>query len=84
LVGSPRVCRIELLHQQRRVDVCGRFPAVVFVAIAFPLDEVLKSPPRYTAVEYGFDFILLLSVNQDKDLEVDHSVVPESDPEVQA
>jgi len=48
------------------VDVCGRFPAVVFVAIAFPLDEILKLPPRYMAVEYGFDFILLLSVNQDR------------------
>jgi hypothetical protein len=48
------------------VDVHGIFPAVVFVAIAFPLDEVLKSSSRYMAVKYGFNFIMFLSINQDR------------------
>jgi hypothetical protein len=48
------------------VDICGIFPAVVFIAIAFPLDKVLKPSQKYTAVKYGFDFIMFLSINQDR------------------
>jgi len=37
----------------------------VFIAITFPLDEVLESSPEYAAIKDSFDFIMFLSIDQD-------------------
>ena len=46
---------------------CGDFgsglPGIVFVAISFPLDEVLESSPVPTTVEYSLYFPLYFSVH---------------------
>jgi hypothetical protein len=48
------------------VDIHRIFPTVVFIVIAFPLDKVLKLSPKHSAIKYGFNFIVFLSINQDR------------------
>jgi hypothetical protein len=48
------------------VDIHHIFPTVVFIVIAFPLDKVLKLSPEHPAIKYSFDFVVFLSINQDR------------------
>jgi hypothetical protein len=36
------------------------------VAVAFPLDKVFKLLLEYPAIKYSFNFIMFLSINQDR------------------
>jgi len=38
----------------------------VFIAVTFPLDEVLESSPEYAAIKDSFNFIMFLSIDQDR------------------
>jgi hypothetical protein len=38
----------------------------MFIVVAFPLDKVLKLSPEYPTIEYGFNFVVFLSINQDR------------------
>jgi len=60
---SPRVFAIELCCEFRSRDFGGRLLEIVFVAISFPLDEVLESPPVPTTVEYLFYFLFRFFVD---------------------
>jgi len=60
---SPRVFVIELRCQFWCGDFGGRFPRIVFVAILFPLDEILESSPVLTTVGYLLYFPLCFSVD---------------------
>ena len=48
------------------MDIHRIFPTVVFIVVAFPLDQVLKLSPEHLAIKYSFNFIVFLSVNQDR------------------
>jgi hypothetical protein len=48
------------------VDIHRIFPTVVFIVVAFPLDKVLKSSPEHPTIEYSFNFVVFLSINQDR------------------
>jgi hypothetical protein len=48
------------------VDIHCIFPTVVFIVVAFPLDKVLKLLPEHPTIEYSFNFIVFLSINQDR------------------
>jgi len=60
---SPGVFAMELHCQFWSRDFGGRLPGIVFVAISFPLDEVLESSLVPTTVEYLFYFPLCFSVD---------------------
>ena len=60
---SPGVFAMKLHYQFWSRDFGGGLPGIVFVAISFPLDEVLKSSLVPTTVEYLFYFPLHFSVN---------------------
>jgi len=60
---SPRVFAVELCCEFQSGDFGGRLPGIVFTAISLPLDEVLKSSPVPTTVEYLFYFPLQFSVD---------------------
>jgi len=60
---SPWVFVIELRYQFWCRDFGGGFPRIVFMAIPFPLDEVLESSPVPTTVEYLLYFPLCFSVD---------------------
>jgi hypothetical protein len=38
----------------------------MFIVVAFPLDKVLKLSPEHQTIKYGFDFVVFLSINQDR------------------
>jgi hypothetical protein len=48
------------------VNIHHIFPTVVFIVVAFPLDKVLKLTPEHLAIKYNFNFIVFLSINQDR------------------
>jgi len=60
---SPGVFAMELHCQFWSGDFGGGLLGIVFMAIFFPLDEVLESSPVPTTVEYLFYFLLRFSVN---------------------
>ena len=60
---SSRVFAMELCCEFRSGDFRGRLPGIVFVAISFPLDEVLESPLVPMTVEYLFYFPFHFFVN---------------------
>jgi len=60
---SPRVFVMELCCQFWCRDFRGRFPRIMFIAIPFPLDEILESCPVPTTVKYLLYFLLRFSVN---------------------
>jgi len=60
---SPRVFAMELRCEFGSGDFGGRLPGIVFMAISFPLDEVLESSLVPTTVKYLFYFPLRFSVN---------------------
>ena len=60
---SPRVFAVELRCEFRSGDFGGGLPGIVFMAISFPLDEVLESSPVPTTVKYLFYFPLWFSVD---------------------
>jgi len=60
---SSWVFAVELHCEFWRGDFRSGLPGVVFTAISFPLDEILKSSPMPTAVEYLLYFPLWFSVN---------------------
>jgi len=60
---SPQVFAIELCCQFWCGDFGGGLPRIVFVAIPFPLNEILESSPVPTTVEYLLYFPLCFSVN---------------------
>ena len=60
---SPRVFAMELHCQFWSRDFGGRLPGIVFMAISFPLDEVLEFSPVPMTVEYLLYFPLCFSVN---------------------
>jgi len=55
---------VELRDKLRRVYVRSILPAVVFIAVALPLNEVLQSPAEQATIDHRFNFILLFSVDQ--------------------
>ena len=65
MTGGARVSRVKLRNQRWRVYICSILPAIVFIAVTFPLDEVLESSLEYVAIKNGFNFIMFLSINQD-------------------
>ena len=38
----------------------------MFVVVALPSDKVLKLSPEHPAIKYSFNFIMFLSINQDR------------------
>ena len=60
---SPRVFAMELRCEFWSGDFGGRLPGVVFMAISFPLDEVLESPLVPTTIEYLFYFPFHFSID---------------------
>jgi len=60
---SPQVFVMELHYQFWCGDFRGGFLRIVFVAILFPLDEVLESSPVPITVEYLLYFPLCFSVD---------------------
>ena len=60
---SPRVFAIELCCEFRSRDFRDGLLGIVFMAIFFPLDEVLESPLVPTTVEYLFYFLFCFSVD---------------------
>ena len=60
---SPRVFVMELRCEFWGGDFRGGLPRIVFTAISLSLDEVLKSSPVPTTVEYLFYFPLRFSVD---------------------
>jgi len=60
---SPGVFAMELHCQFWSGDFGGGLPEIVFVAISFPLDEILESSLVPTTVEYLFYFPLCFSVD---------------------
>jgi len=60
---SSRVFAMELCHEFWYKDFGSRLPGVVFVAVSFPLDEVLESSPVPTTVEYFLYLPLRFSVD---------------------
>jgi len=46
--------------------ILGIFPAIVLITVAFPLNKVLKLALEHVAVQYCFNFIVFLSINQDR------------------
>jgi len=60
---SPQVFVMELHCQFWCGDFRGGFLRIVFVAILFPLDEVLESFPVPITVEYLLYFPLCFSVD---------------------
>jgi len=60
---SPWVFAIELCCQFWCRDFGGRLPRIVFVAIPFPLDEILESSLVPTTVEYFLYFPLRFSID---------------------
>ena len=54
---------VEFRNKCWRMYTCGILPAIVFVTVPFPMDEVLESSPGYAAVQYGLNFIVFLSFN---------------------
>jgi len=60
---SPWVFAMELHCQFWCRDFGGGLPRIVFVAIPFPLDEILESSPVPTTVEYFLYFPLCFSVD---------------------
>ena len=55
--------RVEFCDKCWGMYTCGILPAIVFVTVPFPMDEVLELSPEYTAVQYGLNFIVFLSFN---------------------
>jgi hypothetical protein len=55
---------VELRDKLRRVYVRSILPAVVFIAVALPLNEVLQPPAEQATIEHRFNFILLFSIDQ--------------------
>ena len=60
---SSGVFAMELRCEFWCKDFRSRLPGVVFVAISFPLDEVLESSPVPTTVEYFLHLPLRFSIN---------------------
>jgi len=60
---SPGVFAMELHCQFWSGDFGGRLLGIVFVAISFPLDEVLESSLVPMTVKYLFYFPLRFSIN---------------------
>ena len=60
---SPQVFVMELRCEFWCGDFRGRLPRIVFVAIPFPLDEILESSPVPMTVEYLLYFPLCFSVD---------------------
>jgi len=60
---SPRVFAMELRCEFWGGDFRGGLPGIVFMAVSFPLDEVLESSLVPTTVEYLFYFPLQFSIN---------------------
>jgi hypothetical protein len=46
------------------VYVRGILPAVVLIAVALPMNEVLQLPAEQVTIDHCFNFILLFSVDQ--------------------
>ena len=46
--------------------ILGIFPAIVLITVAFPLNKVLKLASEHVTVQYCFNFIVFLSINQDR------------------
>jgi len=60
---SSWVLAVELRCEFWCRDFGGGLPGVVFMAVSFPLDEILESFPMPTAVEYLLYFPLWFSVD---------------------
>ena len=64
LMGGFGMGGVKFHNQLWRVYFPGIFPAIVFITIPFPSDEILESSPEYAAVQYGLNFIFFLSINK--------------------
>jgi len=60
---SSWVFAMELCHQFWYRDFGGRFPRVMFMAIPFPLNEILESSLVPMTVEYLLYFLFYFSVD---------------------
>jgi len=60
---SSGVFAMELYCEFWCKDFGSRLPGVVFMAISFPLDEVLESSPVPTTIEYFLHLLLRFSVD---------------------
>jgi hypothetical protein len=58
--GGARVARVEIANASRGVDIGSGLPAVVFVAVSLPLDEILELVSEDTAIEDALDFIMFV------------------------
>ena len=58
---------VEFLNQLKGVcEGSCQFPAVGFIAITYPFDEVLELPVEDVAVQDVLDFVLLMFVDNDR------------------
>ena len=55
---------IELCNQSWEAYICGGLPAIVLITVPFPLNEVLESASEYATIQYDFNFVMFLSINQ--------------------
>jgi len=60
---SSKVFAIELCCEFWCRDFRGRLPGIVFMAISFPLNEILESSPVPMTVEYLLYFLLCFSID---------------------
>jgi len=60
---SSRVFAMELHYEFWYGDFGGRLPGIVFMAVSFPLNEILESSLVLTTIEYLLYFPLCFSVD---------------------
>jgi len=60
---SSRVFAMELYCEFWCRDFGDRLPGIIFMAVSFPLNEILESSPVPTTVEYFLYFLLHFSID---------------------
>jgi hypothetical protein len=63
LVWGSGVGGVKLCNQLRRVYIRSLFPAIVLIAVAFPMNKVLQSSSEHATVDNHLNLILFFSIH---------------------
>jgi hypothetical protein len=63
LVWGSRVGGVKLCNQLRRVYIRSLSPAIVLIAVAFPMNEILQLSSEHATIDNHLNLILLFSID---------------------
>jgi hypothetical protein len=63
LAWGSGVGGVKLRNQLRRVYIQSLFPAIMLIAVVFPMNKILQSPSEHATIDNRLNLILLFSIH---------------------